>query len=68
MPQEHKKSIRNDILFISGILIIAIIGFVIFKFSLKSGNTVKISIDGIDSEYDSVCRVCYKKLKKKIDK
>lgn len=24
----------------------------------------QVSIDGIDSEYDSVCRVCYKKLKK----
>lgn len=25
----------------------------------------QVSIDGIDSEYDSVCRVCYKKLKQK---
>lgn len=48
MPQEHKKSIRNDILFILGILIAAIIGFVIFNFSLKSGNTVKVSVDGIE--------------------
>ena len=26
----------------------------------------QVSIDGIDAEYDSVCRPCYKKLKKKI--
>lgn len=25
----------------------------------------QVSIDGIDAEYDSVCRTCYKKLKKK---
>lgn len=28
----------------------------------------QISIDGIDSEYDSVCRPCYKKLKKEYNK
>ena len=28
----------------------------------------QVSIDGIDAEYDSVCRVCYKKLKKDIIK
>lgn len=28
----------------------------------------QVSIDGIDSEYDSVCRVCYKKLKKEKEK
>ena len=27
----------------------------------------QISIDGIDAEYDSVCRLCYKKLKKKYE-
>lgn len=29
---------------------------------------VQISIDGIDSEYDSVCRKCYKKLRKEYEK
>ena len=24
-----------------------------------------VSIDGVDAEYDSVCRSCYKKIKKK---
>jgi len=28
----------------------------------------QIAIDGIDSEYDSVCRPCYKKLRRKYDK
>lgn len=28
----------------------------------------QIAIDGIDSEYDSVCRVCYKKLRRKYEK
>lgn len=28
----------------------------------------QISIDGIDAEYDSVCRVCYKKLRREYEK
>ena len=42
----NKKLLRNDILFISVILIIAIIGFVVFKVTLKSGNLVLVSVNG----------------------
>ena len=28
----------------------------------------QVSIDGIDAEYDSVCRPCYKKLRRKYEK
>lgn len=44
--QVDKKRLRNDIVFISVILILAIVGFLIFKVTLKSGNTVLVSVNG----------------------
>ncbi len=46
MPE--KKKIRNDILLVSFILTVALIGFLIFKFTLKDGKYVTVLLDGTE--------------------
>ncbi|MBE6777137.1 MAG: NusG domain II-containing protein [Ruminococcaceae bacterium] len=39
------KKLRNDILLVGGIVVFALLLFVVFKLNLKDGNLVKVSID-----------------------
>lgn len=42
----NKKRFRNDILLVTVIVVLAAIGFLIFKMGLKSGNTVIVTVNG----------------------
>ncbi len=46
MPE--KKKIRNDILLVTIVLSVALIGFIIFKVTLKDGKYVTVSLDGTE--------------------
>ena len=39
------KKLRNDILLVGGIVVFALLLFVVFKLNLKDGNLVKVTID-----------------------
>ena len=41
-----KIKLRNDVILIGAILVIALIVFVVFKLNLKSGETVNVKVDG----------------------
>ncbi len=41
----RKNKVLNDIFLVLGIIIIALIIFIVFKLNLKQGNVVKVSID-----------------------
>lgn len=41
-----KSKFKNDLLLTGAILFIALVMFTVFKLTSKSGNTVKISVDG----------------------
>ena len=41
----RKSKVLNDIFLVLGIIIIALIIFIVFKLNLKQGNIVKVSID-----------------------
>ncbi len=42
-----KRNIRNDLILIAGILLVAFIGIVYLNFFRSPGNTVSVSIDGV---------------------
>ena len=41
----HKNKLRNDIILVGVILLLALIIFTIFKLNLKNGNKVKVMVD-----------------------
>lgn len=41
------KTFKNDIILVSVILIVALMGFLIFKLGLKSGEEVAVSVNGL---------------------
>ncbi len=43
---DKKRFLRNDILLVSAILVIALVAFVIFKFTMRDGAYVTVSVDG----------------------
>lgn len=45
MKENHKK-IRNDLILVSVILVLAVVCFVIFRVNLKAGKTVNVSVNG----------------------
>ena len=47
MPENNlKKRIRNDIILVAVIVALALVGFIIFKATLKGGSIVTVSVDG----------------------
>ena len=42
----QKKLIRNDFILIALIIIVAVVSFLVFKFTQKSGVCVNVSVDG----------------------
>jgi len=48
MSAEIVKKIRNDILLCAGIIIVAIVTFLIFKATMKEGSYAVVTIDGAE--------------------
>lgn len=46
MPKFKSRKLRNDVLLVIGVLIIALIGFLIFTLTQKEGKFIVVSIDG----------------------
>lgn len=46
--------LRNDIILLVGILIVAIIGLVVFNATKKQGNTVVVLLNGVETERYSI--------------
>ena len=44
----EKRRLRNDILLIAVIFAVALIGFLVFKSTMKTGDYVTVSIDGVE--------------------
>lgn len=44
----EKRKLRNDILLVAVIFAVALIGFLVFKSTMKTGEYVTVSIDGVE--------------------
>lgn len=50
MEQKITKKHRNDFLLVLGILLIAVIAFAIFKFTLRDANYVVVTVNGEETD------------------
>lgn len=47
--QENKRKIRNDIILVAIIIIIAVVGFILWHLSLSEGVSVSVKINGVQT-------------------
>ena len=50
LKSDNSKKVKNDLILVGAILSLSLIGFFIFKLTMKDGNLVSVSING-DEKY-----------------
>ncbi|MBQ2296130.1 MAG: hypothetical protein II257_03180, partial [Clostridia bacterium] len=50
LKSDNSKNVKNDLILVGVILSLSLIGFFIFKLTMKDGNLVSVSING-DEKY-----------------